>query len=400
VTGVAAAPRVLMVVEKLHGLGGAQQQALRLARALRAQDVDAKIVTGRWRRSEPAHAVVDGVSVTAVFTAFKGFHWRGFRKVGMYIYLLSLWLYLWRRRREYDLIHVHSATVSAFAVAVAGRRLKKPTLMKVMASGEWSDFRRMRNGSEVPGSAWMLRKLRTIDRVVCLNPEAESECAAEGFGPERRVSIPNGFPVRDVPPAPPREAPETIVVVFAGRLDAQKGPGTLVEAAGILLRGQGAESPCIEVRLLGDGPQRAELERRASALGLERAVRFLGRVDDVARHLREATIFVLPSSSEGISNALLEAAAHGLPCVATRIPGNVEIITDRETGLLVPRGDAGALAASILELARDASLRERLSRAVRLHVERNFDIDEVARRYALVYRELLDHRASIGVLSP
>lgn len=380
--------RVLMVVEKLYGLGGAQKQALRLSRALGRLGVEANIVTGRWRLSEPARAEVEGVPVTAVFTAFKMFHVKGLRKLGIYIYLLSLLFYLWRRRKTFDVLHVHSATASAFIVALAGRWLRKPTVMKVMASGRWSDFHRMRRAGEVPGSAAMAGFFRHIDRVICLNSEAEAECRAEGFPPEKCVSVPNGFPVREVPPRAEYQGRGAIEITFAGRLDPQKNPLLLLEAlAGIAGRPGGAQ---IQARLLGDGPERALLERRVRELHLDGQVRLLGRVSDVPVHLQATDIFVLPSNSEGISNALLEAMAHGVPCIATDIPGNSELIRDRETGLLVKPGDAAGLGRAILELAADQSLRERLGRAARAFVEERFDMGTIARRYAEVYRSLVE----------
>ncbi len=380
-------PRVLMVVEKLHGLGGAQMQALRLARALRGQGIASRIVTGRWRWKEPARTEVDGVPVLALFTAFKFFHLKGLRKLGMYIYLASLFFHLWFRRRSYDVIHVHSATVSAFAVALAGRWLKKPTVMKVMASGGWSDFKRMLAGGEVPGSAFMAKSFCAIHRVVCLNAEAEAECRAFGFEEKQLFRVPNGFPVREVTPRAHHEAGDEVLVCYVGRLDAQKNPKMLIEALEIYSRS--GENPRLRVDLLGEGPERGQCEQLAVRKHVEELVHFHGRVDDVAAHLARADVFVLPSLSEGISNALLEAMAHGIACVATRIPGNIDLIRNRETGLLVEPCDAKGLAAAIRELAIDGALRELLGRAARRFVEENFDIDAIAQRYANLYRELM-----------
>jgi glycosyltransferase involved in cell wall biosynthesis len=379
--------RVLMVVEKLFGLGGAQQQALRLARGLRRHGVEARIVTGRWQRSEPRRAQIDGVPVVSVFTALKMFHVKGLRKFAVYIYVLSLLFHLWRRRREYDLLHVHSATASGFGVALAGRWFRKPTVMKVMASGGWSEFKRMRQGGEAPGSALMLRPLRRVRRVICLNGEVEEECLREGFRPEQLVRIPNGFPVREVEPCAAYPERDEVEILFVGRLDAQKNPYTLLEALALLARSP--EGVRLRARFLGDGPEAAQVRARARELGLLESAAFHGRVDDVPGHLRRADVFVLPSLSEGISNALLEALAHGLPCVATRIPGNAELIRDGETGLLVAPGSADDLAAALRRLAADRALRERLGRAGRVLVEERFDMEAVAGRYAGLYRELI-----------
>ena len=110
--------------------------------------------------------------------------------------------------------------------------------------------------------------------------------------------------------------------------------------------------------------------------------------DDVPTYLRSTDIFVLPSLSEGMSNAILEAMAHGVPCIATEIPGNTELVKHYETGILVQREDPAELARAIVELADDDALRDRLGRAGRAQVEEHYDLAKVAERYAGLYRSL------------
>jgi glycosyltransferase involved in cell wall biosynthesis len=330
---------------------------------------------------------MEGTRVRALFTAFKLFHVKGLRKFGNYIFLVSLLFHLFLHRKSFDVIHVHSATVSALGVALAGRWLRKPTVMKVMASGEWSDFRRMRRGGEIPWGGCFLRWLRHVDRVICVNREAGDECEREGFPAEKRVSIPNGFPALEVVPVADYPEKGEILVTFVGRLDAQKNPALLMNA--LHLAAVEGGGPRIRARFLGDGPQKADLIEESKRLGLESQVEFLGRVENVPEHLRATDIFVLPSLSEGVSNALLEAMAHGLPCIATAIPGNTDLILDRRTGLLVEPGDPCALSRAILEVARDCKLRASLGRAGRAQILEHFDMEGVARRYAELYRSLL-----------
>lgn len=396
-SGEATGPRVLMVVEKLRGLGGAQKQAVRLARALKSRGVSVRIVTGLWRWGEPRREVVEGILVTSVFTAWKFLHLRGLRKLGMYIYLASLFLHLWWHRRRYDLIHVHSATSSAFVVALAGRWLARPTVMKIMASGAWGDLRRMRSGGELPGSSRMARTFLSVDRVICLNAEAEAECIEAGFRQEQRVPLPNGFPVREVEARSSYDVGSTIEVLSVGRLDPQKNFELLLRAVhGIA---EGSMLLPLRVTVLGDGPERGRLETLAAELGLGERLRFLGRVNDVPVHLARADIFVLPSRSEGISNALLEAMAHGLPCIATAIPGNVDLVVNGETGLLVGTDDPGRLADVLRELATRKDLRERLGRAGRRLVEERFDMERIADRYADLYCDLTRKRGQTPSLA-
>jgi glycosyltransferase involved in cell wall biosynthesis len=379
--------RVLMVVERLYELGGAQSQVTRLVRALMNRGIEVKVVTGRWRFSDPHRGELgDGVEVRAIFTAFEMFHIKGLRKFGIYLYILSLMFYLFRNRFRYDIVHVHSATFSGFTAALMGPSLRKPTIMKVMGSGISSDLRRMQEGL-IPGSSRMVKCLCRVDRVICLNQKAEMECLSVGFRPEQIVRIANGLPIPEVRHSQSRQVQTFVDAIFVGRLSPEKNPLLILEALSSLQHVPGGEH--IRVRFLGTGPQLAELEKNKQEMGLNGKVQLIGRVDNVFSHLRHADIFVLPSLAEGMSNALLEAMAHRLPCIVTEIPGNVELIRHGETGLLVKPNDPLQLAHALIRLAGDAALRERLGRAARAMVEEHFNIDKISDSYVELYRTLL-----------
>src|SRR5207248_6706065 len=129
--------------------------------------------------------------------------------------------------------------------------------------------------------------------------------------------------------------------------------------------------------ILGDGPQRAKLARLADDLGIAPQVRFLGIVDDVPAQLLQADIFVLPSQAEGLSNAVLEAMAHSLACIATNVGGTPDLMRDGDTGLLVPVNDIDRLAAALARLAADPGLREQLGQRARRQVEAEFGIGRI-----------------------
>jgi glycosyltransferase involved in cell wall biosynthesis len=172
--------------------------------------------------------------------------------------------------------------------------------------------------------------------------------------------------------------PNDFVVGTVARLVPQKGIADLIDAA--MAPGE------FKVIIVGDGELRLELEDRARPGG-ER-VRFLGLRDDVPRLLSALDAFVLPSRWEGEPIALLEAMAAGLPCVATRTSGAVELLTDGSSGLLVPIADPAALAAAIRRLQSSPTLRRSLARTARRAVEgRSWDL--VARNVELVYRGLI-----------
>jgi len=172
-----------------------------------------------------------------------------------------------------------------------------------------------------------------------------------------------------------------------GRLHPQKRVAMLLQA--LKLAVQQRPDLSWQLKLAGTGPLDRKLKAMAGELAISRQVEFLGHVADVGALLDRSDLFVLPSASEGISNALLEAMARGLPCVVTDIPGNNEVIQNGENGILVKVDDAEALARAILGLAADDELRERLGRQARQTVETKYLLAGVTAKYMQLYEKLL-----------
>jgi glycosyltransferase involved in cell wall biosynthesis len=195
----------------------------------------------------------------------------------------------------------------------------------------------------------------------------------------------DGFPRRPGPAGPPEPAGPTSLLCIAS-LNGYKGHPVLLQACAELRR-RGRSLRCT---LVGDGPDRAGLEASARRLGIADAVRFTGflAAPEVRRLLLESDIVVQPSvvvaggKMEGIPVALMEALAARRPVVASARSGVPELVRDGETGLLVPPGDAEALATAIGRLLDDPALRDRLGRAGRDLVEQQFDVTVSARRLA------------------
>ena len=171
------------------------------------------------------------------------------------------------------------------------------------------------------------------------------------------------------------------VWVAAGRLMWKKDYPSLLRAFAALHGG--------ELLIAGSGPQESELRTLAGELAVE--PRFLGRVDDMPGLLNAADGFVLSSVVEGLPVALLEAAACGLPAVATAAGGAAEAMVDGESGFVVPPGDPAALAGAMRQLfTMSPEARAEMGRRARQHVEERFDIGRVADRWDRVYRGLLE----------
>lgn len=182
-------------------------------------------------------------------------------------------------------------------------------------------------------------------------------------------------------PATPR-IDDRVRVLFVGRLTAIKGLRVLLDA---FARAQKSQ-PALHLTLVGDGDDRAALERIAEPLG--DAVHFAGyqSQENVAKAMAETDIFVLPSFAEGVPVVLMEAMASRKPTVASLVAGIPELVEDGVTGFLVPPGDAEALAQRINTLAADPALRRRMGQKGRQKVIQEFDITTESARIAALFQ--------------
>lgn len=201
---------------------------------------------------------------------------------------------------------------------------------------------------------------RIAARIVCVSQGVADTLVAQGIEAARCRVVLNGVDAEQ--PLPDRGAArrlygygeQAIVVGAVGSLVPRKGVATLLDAL--------SELPDLQALIVGDGPQRAELEQRARNLGIARRVRFTGFRQQPLQDMAAMDIFCLPSQREGLPRVILEAMLLGKPVVATDIPGSRELVRDGETGLRVPWNDAVALRDALRRLAGDAALRERMGR--------------------------------------
>lgn len=356
--------------------GGTERQAHQLARALRARGHDVHVLTMRLERG-PTCMSIEGVPVRRAI--------RGIERGALFgvSYLLSAFIALLRFGRRADVLHAHHLYLDAAAVAAAGPALRASTLAKVACGGSGGDLSRLRRSR---AGGILLRAVRRLDRVVAPSRETEAEMREVGFLSRQVVRIPNGVDVHRFAPGRPVASREGRTVLFLGRLDRQKGVDTLIQAWAEV-------SNCLpQARLAigGAGPEETNLQALVAAAGLGDRVRFLGVVPDPERYLREAAAFVLPSWFEGIPNALLEAMASGVPCIATAIPGTMDVATDGEEALLVSPGDPPALAAALRRILTDDEAAARLAVSARRRVVAEFSLDALATRYEQLYLEMRD----------
>jgi len=144
-----------------------------------------------------------------------------------------------------------------------------------------------------------------------------------------------------------------------------------------------------KIVMVGDGPERSRVEALALEAGIAEHVEILGELDDVRGLLSVADAFLLPSAQESFGLAALEAMACGVPVVASRVGGLPEVITDGLTGYLRDPDDHEGMAAAVLDLLDDPSLRQRVAHLARASVVDRFDEDRVVPMYEALYERLL-----------
>lgn len=230
---------------------------------------------------------------------------------------------------------------------------------------------------------WADRLMRPLTtRTICV---AENErrlgVAARTCRPEQTTVIHNAVDVAAAPVASPGQGIPHIVSV--GRLKYPKDFATLLEAVALL----GKQALTLEI--IGDGPDRPELEAMIDRLGLRARVVLSGQRGDVPSLLARSALFVLASNSEGLPISIIEAMAAGLPVVASDVGGVSELVVHGETGLLVPPGNHAALAHALESLLEDPELRRATGSSGRRRAEELFDLGPFREAHLRLYGEEL-----------
>lgn len=280
------------------------------------------------------------------------------------------------RGRPLHELHAHFVDRAATVALVAGRLLDRPYSLSIHAA------------ADIFVSPVLLReKLLGARRAVTCTAFNKAHLEAlVGAELVARVScVHHGIDLDGYAPAPaPRAEPPLLVAV--GQLTPRKGLARLIEACGLLV-GRGYDLRC---RIVGRGPQRAELAALIARLGLADRVQLCGAMphDEVVALYRRATAFVLPCTRgrdgdlDGIPNVLAEAMAMGLPVVSTAVSAIPELLSDGVNGLLAPADDAAALADRVALLLDDPALAAELGRMGHQTILAQFDLERNVRRFA------------------
>jgi len=286
-------------------------------------------------------------------------------------------------------VHVHALYRFSAAGLWAATRHQLPTLLKLPSGTDVQLLFRS------PRLALRLFQptLQRVDRFLCPSRAVAEELRPFLRRPEASVYLPNGVDTRRFCPSSAEEQRHQRdrlgirfphVILHVGRHVALKGVDILIRAFAQTRDSLPAGTGLV---FLGDGEQTATWKRLVDELGIGQAVLFAPTHAEPERYFQAADAFVLPSLQEGLPNALLEAMACGLPCVASDTGGIRDVLADRFPGQLVAPGDVGALAAALARLFQPAMLA--LGPQMREHVASDFSIDIISQRLIALYEELI-----------
>jgi glycosyltransferase involved in cell wall biosynthesis len=265
--------------------------------------------------------------------------------------------------RGHELVHVHGEVTAGLLLPLLAARRSVVTLHGL-------HFVRRARGAQQSAAKMNLRAVvRTAHRTICVS-RAEHDVLAAIVDSPKAVVVHNGVALDHTTPAPLDLAPP--VGIWVGSLDERRDPVAVVRAA---------SRTSTSLLVVGDGRLRPDVERAANT-----NVRMLGQQDDVPALLAAADFFVLMSQREGLSFALLEAMAHGLPAIVADIPENREAVGD--SGIAVPYGDERAVAAAMEQL-RDDALRAELGERARRRVADLFSAGQMVDGTRAVYDAVL-----------
>ena len=368
--------RVCLLIGQL-GLGGTEKQVVLLAEGLRARGIDTSVLL--LFEGGPREDRLHAAGVPVVHLGFP----RKAAGLDMLPRNLAAFARLVRHLRRIQPDVLHAFLYHSYVTAAPAARLAR---VRVLVAGRRSlgDFKRGR------------RVLLAVERVATSVTDllvANAESVAEDTRRHEKVrankitTVYNGLPEAAFEPvAPATLHTDSPVVLCIANLKIYKGHRFLLDAVA-RLRDRGL--PCTLV-LVGEGPERQALEKQAVRLEID--VRFLGTRADVEPLLARADVVVLSSLHEGMSNAVMEAMAAGLPVVATDVGGTGELLRGR--GILVPPSDPEALAGGLGRVLGDPVLAARLGAEARAWSRANLHVDAMVDQHVHIYRELLERRCA------
>lgn len=388
--------------------GGAERQCWKLAREMVRQGHECTVLTRRstWRAAR--HEVIDGVQIRRVglfgpvyeaartlrrlikpdetvpdepdYAEPQPYRYgllSPFRFLECLFFMAGSCVFFGRHQRSMDVVHVHETGWMAGFSLMCCRKWNIPVLVKETIFPVFPAVYK-----DTPFYKKWDHLRRTADAYVAVHDEIRESLQAEISSFSQVYVVPNGVEIPEQIAA--LDSQQVLMVANLEQGAAHKAFDVMLQAWALVIR----RHPQAMLTVAGRGDS-AWWQQMAGELGCASRVCFPGPVTEIDRCYKEASIFVLPSRKEGLSNALLEAQSWGIPAVVSDIPGNRTVIQHGTTGVICPVGNPELLAEGICAYLDDAELRRRVGGAARRKMEEEFSIKAVCDKITVIYQELI-----------
>jgi glycosyltransferase involved in cell wall biosynthesis len=419
-------------------VGGAEIQAEKHARQMLALGHDVLIITLRHYRHWKLLEIHNGLPVVRIGGLYRRNGRLNIGRSGRLLLDLAVFWKLWQLRQHYDVIHSMQLSSMGAVATLVGQLTGKPVVLSIQSAGpdqqqerllstlgarlmadmladrfddhflkvatrDWTpgDIELLVQSVPLIGRLWLQFYRQSNAFYQVLSNRCYSYLINNGFKPEQIVRISNGVDTEQFRPASTPPARFERLITCVARLEYPKGVDVLLHAWGRMMHETPAWPEQVQprLRIVGEGIFRPHLERIIAELHIQESVELPGRRLDIVELLQQSWGFVLPSRWEGMPNALLEAMACGLPCVATRVSGSEDIIQHEINGLLVEPEQPAEMANALRRIIEDRALRLRLGQAARHTIVSEYRIEAVAERCLQLYHHLLSQQVHVVPLA-
>jgi glycosyltransferase involved in cell wall biosynthesis len=388
--GEAPEPLRIMKFVATFGCGGTERQFVRLSLALDPSRFE--LMFGCLKRWGPFLENIQNKGIL-----LREYRLASFRSVRAVREQFRLAAHI--ARRSITIVHAYNFYANVFAVPAAYLAGAPVIIASIRDKGAYL----------TAPQKWFQRQVCRLADCVLVNADSIRDwLIKDGYDPARIVNIPNGLELSQFEDARRAETRASLgvsenarLVVMLSRITRVKGIEDFIDAAAMIA----ASHPDVQFLVVGAGHilQRGvmaddvyadELQERARQRGLAGRLKFTGYREDVPQILAETSVSVLPSLTEGLSNAILESMAAGVPMVATRVGGTPELIEDGVTGVLVPPREPQTLAAAIARVLDDGALAARLGQAGQRSVAERYSAERMVQSTVELYERLVREKAN------
>ena len=379
--------KLLMIIGQFYpNVGGAEKECQNLSKGLTEKGFSVRVLT-QYKEGLPEYEEIEGIPV---YRKIKGWH------LFELTYMFSVLYFLIRHRKHYETIQCFGLYLFIPPALLMKYLFRKKVVARIECSGRFGDFWRIK---QLKWKKLVISSSKRFDKIIFISSDIKRELIENQFPIRKLVRISNSVDIDKFKPCERLKDRGLKNICFIGRLEEQKGVEYLIRAMDIIK----SKTNCVRLFIVGEGKLKTHLEELCKMLELENLVTFVGITHDVLPYYQDASIFVLPSISEGLSLTLLEAMASGLPVIATVVGGNTELVNPSfesgktiksgyhvgENGILINSGDARGLAEALLKLLSDEKLSKQLGTKARTHVEKNYSLKNIINKYLNLYNSLL-----------